>query len=71
MNKKVDLSNVVKDLKYKAPSKKRKDSTLIAFRISGFQVGQLKSLSRRAGVNENIFCKNLLLAFLEKEEGES
>ncbi|MDR2369579.1 MAG: hypothetical protein LBD63_03035 [Mycoplasmataceae bacterium] len=69
-NQRINLTDKVANLKYKNMSKSRTNSITVSFKISGIDLEYLHRMAQKEGVSINIFCKNLTLCYIEKEERE-
>jgi hypothetical protein len=66
-NQKIDLKQKIKDLQYRNIPKLHTNSITISFKISGVNLEQLRKIAQKEGVPINIFCKNLTLCYVDKE----
>ncbi|MDR2821347.1 MAG: hypothetical protein LBV53_00120 [Mycoplasmataceae bacterium] len=70
ISKKIDMKERVKNLKPMKKLSNKANSVLVSFRVSGHELAILKLLAKEEDTNISIFTKNLLLAYIEKEENE-
>jgi hypothetical protein len=67
-NRKINLRREVNALEYKNRPKTKKNIISVSLKLSGHYVDLIEHIAKRYNVTVNIFCKNLVLAYLEREE---
>ncbi|MDR0739824.1 MAG: hypothetical protein LBF00_03025 [Mycoplasmataceae bacterium] len=70
ISKKINLENEVSDLIYSNSKIKNKYSMTISFKINDLYLSELKHMAKFNDVSPSIFCKNLIIAFIEKQRNK-